>query len=82
MKLLEVMESMVPEKIETADDMYKRTQASKDLWKKHASSGNIALVAHSNFFKFYTMKFENGEKKYRWVQNCEMLDSDDLELLS
>ena len=31
MKLLEVMESMVPEKIETANDMYKRTQASKDL---------------------------------------------------
>ena len=78
LKLLQTMESMVPGKIETANDMYKRTQASKELWKRHANNGNVALVAHSNFFKFYTMKFVNGEKVYRWVQNCEMIDSDEI----
>jgi broad specificity phosphatase PhoE len=80
MKLLEVMVSLIPNKIESADDMYKRTQASKELWRRHAANGNVALVAHSNFFKFYTMKFDSNGKVYRWMQNCEILDSDDLEI--
>lgn len=77
-KLLQAMEEMQPEKIETADDMYKRTQESKELWKNYSLDGNIALVAHSNFFKFYSMKFVSGEKIYRWMANCEMLDSEEL----
>ena len=79
-KLLGVMEGLVPEKIETANDMFKRTQSSKELWKRYAASGNIALVAHSNFFKFYTMRFDGNAKTYRWMQNCEMLNSENLEL--
>ena len=31
LKLLETMVSLIPDKIETANDMLKRTQASKDL---------------------------------------------------
>ena len=81
-KLLAVMESLVPEKIESANDMLRRTQNSKDLWKRYAASGNIALVAHSNFFKFYTMKFDGNAKNYRWMQNCEMLDSEEVEIES
>lgn len=77
-KLLEKMVGLVPEKIETANDMLKRTQHSKELWKRYAANGNIALVAHSNFFKFYSMKFEGNSKTYRWMQNCEMLDSEEL----
>ena len=80
LKLLETMVSLIPDKIETANDMLKRTQASKDLWRRHASNGNIALVAHSNFFKFYTMKFDCNQKTFRWMQNCEIIDSDDLEI--
>lgn len=80
MKLLQVMESMVPNKIETANEMLKRSKASKDIWKRHANNGSVALVAHSNFFKFYTMKFDGTEKSYRWMQNCEIIDSDDLVL--
>jgi broad specificity phosphatase PhoE len=75
-KLLEEMERLQPEKIEKADDMFKRTQESKEIWKKQAENGNVALVAHSNFFKFYSMKWVNGEKMYRWMQNCEILDSE------
>ncbi|OMJ89235.1 hypothetical protein SteCoe_8621 [Stentor coeruleus] len=78
MKLLEEMQMMVPEKIETAGDMLKRAKASKDIWNRYSSYGNIALVAHSNFFKFYTMRFDGGEKSYRWMQNCEIIDSDEL----
>lgn len=75
-KLLQAMEDMQPQKIETADDMFKRTQESKEIWKRHAQDGNVALVAHSNFFKFYSMKWIEGEKAFRWMQNCEILDSD------
>lgn len=77
-KLLQAMEFMQPDKIETADDMYKRTQESKELWKNYSLDGNVALVAHSNFFKFFTMKFTSGEKVYRWMANCEILDSDEI----
>ena len=64
--LLSYMKSIEPEKIEPKDFMYRRAQSTKKLWE--AQEGSIALVSHSNFFKFFTMT-ENGSW---WLRNGEI----------
>lgn len=79
-RLLEEMISMIPEKIETHEDMFKRAQETKEVWKKSALSGSVALVSHSNFFKFFTMKHHENGTNFRWLQNCEIYPYEELEL--
>mmetsp|Transcript_10605 Transcript_10605/g.10631 ORF Transcript_10605/g.10631 Transcript_10605/m.10631 type:complete len:110 (+) Transcript_10605:378-707(+) len=79
-KLLDEMVSMIPEKIEPAEDMYKRAQESKEIWKKSALSGSVALVSHSNFFKFFTMKHDENGSTFRWLNNCEIYEYEEVDL--
>ena len=73
--LLQTMIDMAPDKIESAEQIYKRTQATKAIWRKEAKTGNIALVSHSNFFKFF-LKNEDGT--YKWLDNCEIYPWSDI----
>jgi broad specificity phosphatase PhoE len=72
LKLFETMKK-VESPIESDLEIFQRAKNSKNVWKKYAKKENIALVGHSNFFKFYSMKSSHDEKFY-FLKNCEIID--------
>ena len=62
--------------IESDLEIFNRAQQTKEIWKNYRKIGNIALVGHSNFFKFYSMNpGEFGGWSY-FMRNCEIIDED------
>ncbi|CAG9328935.1 unnamed protein product [Blepharisma stoltei] len=75
-ELLNTMRNMQPNWIETDESIYRRAQDTKEIWKKYLEEGNIALVGHSNFMKFFTMS--RDKRSFKWLENCEIYEYEGL----
>lgn len=70
--LLHMMKEMHPNKIETDESAFNRTHQIRTHFERMAENESVALVAHSNFFKFFTMDKLPDEGSYHWLENCEI----------
>lgn len=68
--LLQMMQEIHPLKLETDKTAFYRTQQMRTHFERMSES--VALVAHSNFFKFFTMDKLSDDGSYRWLDNCEI----------
>jgi len=68
--MLAAMRSLYPEKLEAKQDIFRRVERARDYLKQELRQGNVAIVAHSNFTKHFTLHLF-GEGK--WLENCGVL---------
>ena len=74
-ELLKIMKELNTT-IESDLEIFNRAQQTKEIWKNYRKIGNIALVGHSNFFKFYSMKSDDFGGWSYFMRNCEIIDQD------
>lgn len=75
-KLLDIMREINPNHPESTDELYERSQRSKEIWLRELSNHNVALVSHSTLLNYFpAIKSENGEyTNCKWLQNCEIYE--------
>jgi broad specificity phosphatase PhoE len=70
--LMHMMKQAHPVKIESDESAFSRAQEMRSHFERMAENESVALVAHSNFFKFFTMDKLAEDCSFRWLENCEI----------
>jgi broad specificity phosphatase PhoE len=71
--------SIYPAKIESKQEALVRVNKGKEIWREELekATGNVALVAHSFYFRLFTLKDTPEGSTFKSMLNCEVYKVED-----
>lgn len=73
--MVDIMKEIYPIKIESRQEVIERGNRVKDSIKTDLKEGNVAVVAHHAYFKYFTYRVsEDGSVDRKSLHNCEVME--------
>lgn len=73
--LLDIMKEIYPTKVESRQEVIARGNLVKESLKEDLKEGNVAVVAHHAYFKYFTYRvMEDGTVDRKSLYNCQVME--------